>query len=538
MLYCAYTCDYVIFSGFSQASRNFLANFREGARKSLNRAENRGGLGIIRDDSGSIRKVLKTVCLYGHEGSNPPSSAKIQERSRKRVLLYFVKNHIGGFERSEKTTQCYLIDIIFYLCYNQSKNKRNLTEFRSIIMFKKIISLLCTACVLISLSSCGGYWSYSKDMARANDMYKKVLENYWNGDDHILREKYPSSDANPASVWHYTSLLSLSIRISSYDKSNLPSLNEILYGLEYYREDRDDHVVYSVSRGNAASQAVAGENSNVYDDNMWIAEEYFNLYSLTGEEEHLKKCEALVSYCLCGWDNSVNSDTNEEWGGIYWGPYYLSKHTCSNAPIIKTLANLYIVKKDPSYLEWAIKIYDFCYETFRKDDYLYGDLIGTYKENGKTVAHGELDPSVYSYNSGTMISAGALLYQITENEKYLKDAQNTAAAAFSYFLEEKENNLQFLQSTTLWFDLVLCRGYLELYKADGNGKYLDKIQESIDYAYAEYFVDGALPTAWADGWKAEQSEAINERNIMDDAANAEIYALLAEYQLIKAKSSK
>ena len=65
MLYCAYTCDYVIFSGFSQASRNFLANFREGARKSLNRAENRGGLGIIRDDSGSIRKVLKTVCPKG-----------------------------------------------------------------------------------------------------------------------------------------------------------------------------------------------------------------------------------------------------------------------------------------------------------------------------------------------------------------------------------------------------------------------------------------------------------------------------------------
>ena len=65
MLYCAYTCDYVFFSGFSQASRNFLANFREGARKSLNRAENRGGLGIIRDDSGSIRKVLKTVCPKG-----------------------------------------------------------------------------------------------------------------------------------------------------------------------------------------------------------------------------------------------------------------------------------------------------------------------------------------------------------------------------------------------------------------------------------------------------------------------------------------
>ena len=77
MLYCAYTCDYVIFSGFSQASRNFLANFREGARKRLNRAENRGGLGIIRDDSGSIRKVLKTVWAHAHKGSNPfPSAIK------------------------------------------------------------------------------------------------------------------------------------------------------------------------------------------------------------------------------------------------------------------------------------------------------------------------------------------------------------------------------------------------------------------------------------------------------------------------------
>ena len=70
MLYCAYTCDYVIFSSFSQASRNFLANFREGARKSLNRAENWGGLGIIRDDSGSIRKVLKTDSLNRFWGSN------------------------------------------------------------------------------------------------------------------------------------------------------------------------------------------------------------------------------------------------------------------------------------------------------------------------------------------------------------------------------------------------------------------------------------------------------------------------------------
>ena len=91
MLYCAYTCDYVFFSGFSQASRNFLANFREGARKSLNRAENRGGLGTIRDDLGSYSKVLKTVCLTG-TGVRIPQPAPKNTNFSVGVFLFFVLN--------------------------------------------------------------------------------------------------------------------------------------------------------------------------------------------------------------------------------------------------------------------------------------------------------------------------------------------------------------------------------------------------------------------------------------------------------------
>ena len=60
----------MVFSGFSHLSRNFLANFREGARKRLNLAENWGGLGTIRDDLGSCPKVLKSDCLNRLGGSN------------------------------------------------------------------------------------------------------------------------------------------------------------------------------------------------------------------------------------------------------------------------------------------------------------------------------------------------------------------------------------------------------------------------------------------------------------------------------------
>ena len=72
----------MVFSGFSHLSRNFLANFREGARKRLNLAENWGGLGIIRDDLGSCSKVLKTVWAHAHVGSNPTPSAILAAKNR------------------------------------------------------------------------------------------------------------------------------------------------------------------------------------------------------------------------------------------------------------------------------------------------------------------------------------------------------------------------------------------------------------------------------------------------------------------------
>ena len=102
MLYCAYTCDYVFFSGFSQASRNFLANFREGARKSLNRAENRGGLGIIRDDSGSIRKVLKTVRPKA-TGVRIPLPAPIKMVYSLRVDLFLLPQSEGTNPKGSHT---------------------------------------------------------------------------------------------------------------------------------------------------------------------------------------------------------------------------------------------------------------------------------------------------------------------------------------------------------------------------------------------------------------------------------------------------
>jgi hypothetical protein len=46
--------------------------------------------------------------------------------------------------------------------------------------------------------------------------------------------------------------------------------------------------------------------------------------------------------------------------------------------------------------------------------------------------HSGIDPTVWSYNQGTMIGAATLLYQATHNSGYLWEARQTAQAALAY----------------------------------------------------------------------------------------------------------
>src|SRR5699024_93425 len=149
------------------------------------------------------------------------------------------------------------------------------------------------------------------------------------------------------------------------------------------------------------------------------------------------------------WDCTLD-ENGKEYGGITWGPGYVTKHSCSNGPFVSSLVWLSEIyknktdqisykiinpdkervsiseKKSDYYLEYAEKVYEWQKEMLLRADGVYDDMRGgcgncqvSYVTvNGeKYRKHVPLTESVgpaYSYNSGAMLSGAVDLYRVTQ----------------------------------------------------------------------------------------------------------------------------
>lgn len=312
---------------------------------------------------------------------------------------------------------------------------------------------------------------------------------------------------------------------------------------------------------------------NVYDDQMWLIrcflEAYFMLEkeaeNLTGNslatnkerrKWYLDYSEYLTAYCLDGWDQSKQPN-GEEWGGIIWGSGYSSKHTCSNSPLISPLVWLseiykdskeeinYLVRGDYNtnivtshsalkseyYLDYAMKIYDFVHNSFKRPDNVYGDMIGgttTVPTSGPneglrtTTAHGNLDQRAYSYNSGSTLSGVADLYRVVKDprkrKRYFDDLVALSDASFNYFADSsrKEGFYSFPQHRTgkAEFDACLLRAWVEVYIHDiyNTSYYIDAFSKTLNFAYDNFYHNGFLPMDHLFGWRPDMTANNNYDN--------------------------
>ena len=331
--------------------------------------------------------------------------------------------------------------------------------------------------------------------------------------------------------------------------------------------------VYGVNRGSSKGSAEVEGIMNVYDDQMWLVREYLESYNVTGNEHYLQMAEYLTEYVLDGWDCTFDSNGNEV-GGIPWGPGYVSKHSCSNGPMVSPLVWLHEIYKDQSdeithryidpddkitrvteqmsksdyYLMFAQKIYDWQLDNLLRSDGVYDDFMGgctpgnpEYETiDGVSYRKGVICNDVvgppYTYNSGTMVSGAADLYRATGDQKYLREGSDLSDASFSYFAKEGANIPGYytydIGGFRNWFNGVLMRGYVDFFPAySKSSDYINTFQQNLDYGYENFLHNGFLPTNLLVGWS--QNNSNNNTEGMFSFTFAAEYAVLSRYNLTK-----
>ena len=264
----------------------------------------------------------------------------------------------------------------------------------------------------------------------------------------------------------YTAIRRASQGYPEYLSKYAPLADELFdNGIESFKTVRSD-----VIEGLEAYACFPGAgNERFYDDDVWIALDMVDMYEQTRDQKYLERVELIWRFLMSGNDM-------QQGGGIYWKEQdRSSKNTCSTAPTAVMAAKLYLLTQEEKYKEKAIELYKWLKVTLQDPaDYLFFDNINI---------KGEVSTAKFSYNAGQPMQAAVLLYKITNDEMYLRDAQNIAASAFRHWFKSYdspwlEETIFYIDGHT-WFNTILLRGYIELYRVDGNRTYINAYEQML-----------------------------------------------------------
>jgi hypothetical protein len=310
-------------------------------------------------------------------------------------------------------------------------------------------------------------------------------------------------------LWPFSQALAATVSMANISGMKGPFLHEIqarLIGLGSYLDANNS----GASEGTFTSTLPAFDGTTApptgpggakyYDDNDWVGIELVRAYKLTRNVSALASAEQIMAFEMAGW--STNTELTCP-GGVPFSntAENTDRNTVTNAPTAELGVQLYFVTGNVAYLQFAQMAYEWVRRCLLQPSGLYSDHIN---QRG-------VDPTVWSYNQGTMIGAGTLLYQATGNGAFLYQARQTARASLAYF------NPGRLAAEIPFFPSVYFRNvlYLDSVTRDPPGPKL--AQTYADYAWQnlrlsdDLFVSGSPASA----------------QLLVQAAIVQIYALLS-----------
>ncbi len=231
----------------------------------------------------------------------------------------------------------------------------------------KLLMIICTA-LLGATTSCKTITQKNQqladaDLQKAMNLVDKTIDNHFDKEMKMARFYNPHTCEaldEIGSVWMYSAGIESINAILHALKAQKDVGNKAVYAQNFEKYsmllaemyDKADYylgtfeltsftqtkewTVYGVNRGTEKGIAAVAGIMNVYDDQMWLIRELVESYKLTDEKKYLELAEYLTDYVLDSWDCTID-ENGQERGGITWGPGYVSKHACSNAPMISPL---------------------------------------------------------------------------------------------------------------------------------------------------------------------------------------------------------
>ena len=369
----------------------------------------------------------------------------------------------------------------------------------------------------------------NSNLDRARQTLDSLYLNYSVDNSSLLRENYPFDEQHTVTylaseeqanipnqfsyLWPYSGTFSAvnALFEATHDKKYKKLLDSrVLPGLEEYFDTQRVPNAYS------SYIRTAPASDRFYDDNVWLGIDFTDTYQMTQEPKYLDKAQLIWKFIESGTDSILG-------GGIYWCEQKKeSKNTCSNAPGSVLALKLFKATNDSSYFEKGKKLYEWTQRNLQDStDYLYFDNIRL---------DGKIGKAKFAYNSGQMMQSAALLYQLTKNPIYLKDAQNIAKECFNYFFTDftpatNEEAFRMLKKGDIRFTAVMLRGFIELYRIDKDKTYINAFNKSLSYAWDNARDENGLFNTDLSGKSKDQ-----KKWLLTQAAMVEMYSRLAMIQ--------
>ena len=260
---------------------------------------------------------------------------------------------------------------------------------------------------------------------RAEISYQAMQSNFYDAGTGFYLEQYPYLDGNRYSyVWPFSQAM-VATQTMAGIPGNRPAFRRQVVdrfnALEAYWNSETDPVGYD----SYLRPPNGGGGDKFYDDNEWIALSFLlrNNQARGHDVAAVAKAKQIFDLIVYGWDTDASHPCP---GGVFWtqATWSQDRNTVSNAPGAEIGGRLYLLTGQKSYLDWAIKMYDWVRSCLLAPNGLYWDHVDL---------AGNIEKTQWSYNQGVMIGAGALLYQATGDHDYLDQASDTAKIALDFY---------------------------------------------------------------------------------------------------------